>query len=220
MESSQMNGPTSKPTIQKGDVPVRLTLPLSKVVPEYHFRLTWDPRVDASPTVPEFDLDAVAFLLGADGQVAQRRSQNMVFYNNHLLTRTGDKDISPDESTELGGDNRIGGDDGELIKIRVARIAPSVHRIVLAVTIYDAENRQQTFGMVSNARVEILSVASSGHEHSEGSWDLSHESPGVTGLVFGQLVRVSDGWHFDLVSHGYTDGLREIGRLYGIEFSD
>jgi tellurium resistance protein TerD len=217
-----MTGPNTKPTIQKGgdDAPVRLTLPLSKVVPEYHFHLTWDARSETAPSAPEFDLDAVAFLLGADGRIAQRRSQNMVFYNNHLLTKTGEKDISPDESTELGDDNRVGGDEGELIKIRVARIAPAVHRIVLAVTIYEAEARQQTFGMVSNARVEILSVASSGHEHSEGSWDMTHSSPRDTGLVFGQLVREADAWKFQLVSHGYAGGLREIGGLYGIEFAD
>ena len=74
--------------------------------------LGWDAR--ATDGV-DFDLDASAFLLGANEKV--RGEHDFIFYNQ---TR------SQDGSVEHTGDNRTGDGDGddEAIKVDLSRVAP------------------------------------------------------------------------------------------------
>jgi tellurium resistance protein TerD len=86
--------------------------------------LGWDVR---STTGADFDLDASAILLNADGKVVS--DKHFVFFNN--LT-------SPDGSVEHTGDNLTGegeGDD-EAIKVNLATVPAEIARIVLPVSIY------------------------------------------------------------------------------------
>ncbi len=109
--------------------------------------LGWDIR---TTTGTDFDLDASALLLNSGGKVAS--DAHFIFFNNPK---------SPDGSVEHTGDNLTGegeGDD-EQIKIDLATVPADVEKITFPVSIYDAENRQQSFGQVRNAFIRVVNQA-------------------------------------------------------------
>ncbi|WP_323166380.1 TerD family protein, partial [Pseudomonas bubulae] len=112
-------------TLQKGG-----NLSLTKTDPSLTkilVGLGWDPRATDGA---EFDLDASALLLGANGKV--RGEADFIFYNQLK---------SVDGSVEHTGDNRTGAGDGddEVIKVDLSRIPADVDKVVFIVTIHDAE---------------------------------------------------------------------------------
>src|SRR5580765_8830161 len=84
--------------------------------------LGWDVR---TTTGADFDLDASALMLNADGKILS--DSHFIFFNN--LT-------SPDGSVQHTGDNLTGegeGDD-EAIRLNLAAMAPDVDKIVFPVS--------------------------------------------------------------------------------------
>ena len=106
--------------------------------------LGWDPRATDGAA---FDLDGSAFLLKTDGKA--RSDADFIFYNNLK---------SVDGSIVHAGDNTTGGGDGddEKIAVDLANVPADIDKISVAVTIHDAENRKQNFGMVSKAYIRCL----------------------------------------------------------------
>src|ERR1700744_6081649 len=66
--------------------------------------------------------------------------------------------LSPVCSIEHTGDNLTGegeGDD-EQIKVNLAAVPAGMDKIVFIVSIYDADNRRQSFGQVRNAFIRVV----------------------------------------------------------------
>ncbi|WP_232665349.1 TerD family protein [Pseudonocardia sp. TRM90224] len=163
--------------------------------------LGWDVR---STTGADYDLDASAILLNANGKVIS--DNHFVFFNN--LT-------SPDGTVEHTGDNLTGegeGDD-EAIKVNLAAMAPEVTKVVFPVSIYDADQRGQNFGQVTNAFIRVVNAAD-GREITR--FDLSEDASTETAMVFGELYRHGGEWKFRAVGQGYASGLAGIARDYGV----
>ena len=94
--------------------------------------LGWD--VNAFDSGADFDLDASAFLVGANGKCPTEKE--FIFYGNL---------IHPSEAVKHMGDNLTGegeGDD-EQIEVDLTKIPANVEKIAFTVTIYDAEVRRQ-----------------------------------------------------------------------------
>ena len=107
--------------------------------------LGWD--VNAFDSGSDFDLDAAAFMLGANGKCPTEKE--FIFYGNL-------KHAS--ESVIHMGDNLTGegeGDD-EQIMIDLSKVPANIERIAFTVTIYDAEARHQNFGQVSNSYIRLV----------------------------------------------------------------
>jgi tellurium resistance protein TerD len=177
---------------------------LSKEVPGLQAVLVglgWDVR---TTTGADFDLDASALMVGTDGKILS--DQHFIFFNN--LT-------SPDGSVEHTGDNLTGegeGDD-EAIKVNLAAVPQEVDKIVVTVSIYDADNRQQSFGQVRNAFIRVVNQA----DNKEITrYDLSEDASTETAMVFGELYRNGAEWKFRAVGQGYSTGLSGIARDYGV----
>ncbi|TYO95298.1 TerD family protein [Desulfallas thermosapovorans] len=154
---------------------------------------------------PDFDLDASVFLLGKNGKCAS--ADDFVFYNNL-------KHVSG--AVEHLGDNLTGegeGDD-EQIKIDLSKVPAHIHKIAITVTIHMAKERNQNFGLVSNAFVRIVDE-NSGAELLR--YDLSEDYSIETALVFAELYRHGGEWKFAAVGQGFNDGLAGLVRLYGLE---
>lgn len=152
----------------------------------------------------DFDLDASAILLGANGKVVS--DAHFIFFNN--LT-------SPDGSIQHTGDNLTGEGDGddELIKANLASIPAEVERIVVVVSIYDAETRNQNFGAVRNAFIRVVNQAN-GSEIAR--YDLTEDASVETAMVFGEIYRNAGEWKFKAVGQGYASGLRGIAADFGV----
>ncbi len=163
--------------------------------------LGWDQR---TTTGGEFDLDASAFVLNADGKVISE--QHFVFYNNLVL---------PGGAVEHHGDNRTGdveGDD-ELISVDLDALSPDVARIVVPVTIHDPQGHGFNFGQVANAYIHVLN----GSTNEElARYDLSEDASVETAMIFGELYRHGAEWKFRAIGQGSNEGLGAIARGMGV----
>ena len=143
----------------------------------------------------EFDLDASAFLLGANGKV--RKDEDFIFYGN--LTGEGE------------------GDD-EVLYIDFTKVPADVERIAITVTIYEAQERGQNFGQVSNAYVRLARRSSENDNvgTEELRYDLGEDFSVETALVVCELYRSGATWKFNAVGAGYQGGLYALCKAYGV----
>ena len=164
--------------------------------------LGWDvKRYDGGH---DFDLDAAAFLLGANGKVTS--DDDFVFYNQLK---------HPSGSVEHMGDNLTGegeGDDEE-IRIDLSKVPANIEKIDFTVTIYDAKERNQTFGQVENAYIRVVDEAT-GKELIR--YDLGEDFSIETAVVVGEIYRKNGEWRFNAIGSGWEGGLAALGKNYGV----
>lgn len=178
---------------------------LSKTDPQLkniHVGLSWDAR---STDGSDFDLDASIFMLKDDNKV--RGDHDFIFYNQ-LKSTCG--------SVEHTGDNRTGDGDGddEVINIALDKIPSEIAKVIVAVTIHDAEQRRQNFGQVRNAAIRILNKDTN---NEVTRYDLSEDSSVETAMIFGEIYRHGVEWKFRAVGQGYSGGLRALAIQHGIQ---
>lgn len=163
----------------------------------------WD--VNAFDTGGSFDLDGAAFLLTDAGIVSQ--PEDFVFYGNLK---------HPSGAVEHLGDNTTGAGDGddEQIKISLNSVPANISKIAFTVTIYDAESRNQNFGMVSNAFIRVYNEAN-GEELLR--YDLGEDFSIETAVVFGELYKNNGEWKFNAIGSGFQGGLAALCGNYGVE---
>ncbi|MDR1081303.1 MAG: TerD family protein [Deltaproteobacteria bacterium] len=163
--------------------------------------LGWDAR---STDGAEFDLDASAFLLKADGKVSG--DADFIFYNNLK---------SQDGSVEHAGDNRTGAGEGddEVININLQSVPAAVAKIAVTVTIHEADARHQNFGQVSTAFIRVVNQ-DGGAEIAR--FDLSEDMSTETAMIFGEIYRNGAEWKFKAVGQGFAGGLGPLARNFGV----
>ncbi|MFN2562097.1 MAG: TerD family protein [Jatrophihabitans sp.] len=164
--------------------------------------LGWQARTSSGA---DFDLDASALMLGPDGKVLS--DAHFVFFNNLS---------SPDGSVEHSGDDLTGGSgqtDDEQIKVNLLTVPAEVQTIVIAVSIYDADNRRQSFGQVRTAFIRVVNQTD---DREITRYDLTEDASTETAMIFGELYRRDAEWKFRAVGQGYSDGLRGIVRNFGV----
>ena len=165
--------------------------------------LGWD--VNAFDTGGDFDLDAAAFLLADTGKIT--KSEDFVFYGN--LTH-------PSGSVKHLGDNRTGAGEGddEQIKVDPSAVPADITKIAFTATIYEAEQRNQNFGQVSNAFIRIYNEET-GEEMLR--YDLGEDFSIETAAVFGELYKNGSEWKFNAIGSGYQGGLAALCTNFGVE---
>lgn len=164
--------------------------------------LGWDVRRTDGAA---FDLDASAFVIGADDKVLS--DAHFVFYNNKT---------SPDGAVVYGGDNRTGEGDGddETIRIDFAKLSAEAKKVVIAVTIYDGETRGQNFGSVQNAFARVINEAD-GKELAR--YDLSEDASMNVAMVFVELYRGNEGdIKVKAIGEGWQSGLAGLAGAMGV----
>jgi tellurium resistance protein TerD len=166
--------------------------------------LGWEVR---TTTGADFDLDASAIVVDADGKVLS--DKHFVFYGNL---------VCPDGAIAHSGDNLVGdvAGDGEQIWVNLPSITADTARIVFAVSIYEADERHHSFGQVRNAYIRVLND-SDGNELAR--YDLSEDASTETAMLFGELYRNRDEWKFRAVGQGYNAGLRGIATDFGVNIA-
>ncbi len=163
--------------------------------------LGWDTRATDGAA---FDLDGAVFLLNSSGKV--RSDSDFIFYNNLK---------SSDGSVVHSGDNRTGegeGDD-ETVSIDLTKVPADVDKVVLGVTIHDAESRRQNFGMVGKAFIRCINA---GNNQEIARYDLSEDSSTEGAMIFGEVYRNGADWKFRAIGQGFAGGLGPLARNYGV----
>ena len=166
--------------------------------------LGWDTRVTDGAA---FDLDASAFLLGAGGKV--RSDADFIFYNQPR---------SADGSVVHKGDNLTGegeGDD-EVIAVSLGQLPGDVERIAFTVTIHEADQRRQNFGMIQRAFIRVVDERDSSEI---ARYDLSEDASVETAMIFGELYRdpnEAGGFKFKARGEGFAGGLGALAGSMGV----
>lgn len=167
----------------------------------------------------EYDLDAIAFLLDANGKVA----------NLGRTARIGNRDIGlyegdiiyfnslkhPSGQIWLTGDNRTGageGDDEQII-VKLDSLPERYQKIVFVVSIYQGERNNQHFSMVDNAF--IRAVDARGKEITKYSLSGDSSLTGMCSMIFAEAYRKDKDWKFRAIGEPYkTDNFVEILKKY------
>ncbi len=154
------------------------------------------------------DIDASAFILNREGKV--RRDTDFIFYNN-LETDSGAIQHMGDNTT---GEKKEGDeDDAEVIKVSLDTLAFDIEKVAFAVTIHNADDRQQNFGVIKNAYMRVVN-SETGSELAR--FDLTEDASSDNAMIFGELFREGLGWKFKAMGTGSKGGLFEIARAYGV----
>lgn len=163
--------------------------------------LGWDVRTTDGG---DFDLDASLFMLSSSGKI--RNDNDFIFYNNLK---------SSDGSIEHTGDNRTGAGDGddEAIKVDLQRVPSDIDKLVLGVTIHDADARRQNFGMIDSAFIRIVNQD---NNREIVRYDLSEDMSIETAMLFGEVYRHGSEWKFRAVGQGFKGGLGSMAKKYGV----
>ncbi|AFZ54003.1 TerD family protein [Cyanobacterium aponinum] len=187
-------------SLQKGQ-----RVSLDKVAPGLNaafIGLGWD--VNTTDTGVDFDLDASVFLLNSNEKLIS--DQHFIFYNN--LTSP-----DPEKSIKHMGDNLTGEGDGddEVIIVDLRKVPTDVNRIVVTVTIYDADKRKQNFGQVRNAFVRLVNVET---KEEVLRYDLEEDFSTETALIMAEIYRKDGEWRMNAVGAGYQGGLQALLNRY------
>ncbi len=156
---------------------------------------------DVSQTGQSFDLDIAAFLLDSNGKF--NSIENVIFFNNKV-----------GQGIQLMGDNLTGvgeGDDEEM-KIDLSQINPLIEKIVFVVTIHNAFEKRQTFGMINNSYVRLVDLDQNGKELCR--FNLKENGSTATSVIFAELNRSGSEWQFKAVGEGKIADLNGVLALY------
>ena len=125
------------------------------------------------------DCDASAILL-QNGRMAGR--DDLVYYNN-LTHKSG--------TVRHMGDNLTGEGEGD------------DEQIVIVVTIYQAQQRKQHFGLIENAFIRLVDGK---NDQEILKYNLTEDYSGMTAMIFGEIYRYNGEWKFGAIGQGTRDG--------------
>ncbi len=164
--------------------------------------LGWDEvqqkRGFFAPKPQDIDCDASAILC-INGRLTN--AADLVFYNN-LTHRSG--------AVRHMGDNLTGAGEGddEQIMVDLTALPGEYDKLIFVVTIYQARERGQHFGLIRNCFIRICD-AETGQELCK--YNLSENYNGMTAMIFGELYRYNGAWKFNAIGQPTSDN--SIGEM-------
>ena len=152
----------------------------------------------------DIDCDASALLINA--QSGKLAGPIDVVYYGQLMHRSG--------AVRHCGDNLTGageGDDEQII-VELNKVPADFSKIVFVVTIYQARERNQQFGMIKNAFIRVVD-ADTGTELCK--YNLSENYDGKTAMIFGEVYRYNNEWKFGAIGEPTNDnGIAEMAARF------
>jgi len=100
-----------------------------------------------------------------------------------------------------------------MINVDLALLPAEAQKVIFAVSIYEADERKQNFGMVSDAYIRTVNAA-------DGAdimrYDLIEDASTQTTRIFGELYRKDAEWKFRAIGDGYASGLQGLINNYRV----
>ncbi|KAB2952603.1 hypothetical protein F9B85_08035 [Heliorestis acidaminivorans] len=147
-----------------------------------------------------FEVDSAVFALGSHQKV--RHDQDLLFYGN-----PSNEYLALKKAT-----NAL---EQEHLELELAKVPSEIERLVLTLSIYEAEERRQNFSYFSTIYLRLL-VDEASKEVEVFRFDLSSAFVLETAIVLGEIYRYKDHWRFSAVGAGYHGGLKALCETYGI----
>ena len=155
-----------------------------------------------------FDLDVTAISLNQNGIVND--AQDVVFYNQ----------LNPMRGIQSLGDNKYGAltnsgleEDNETILADLDEIPESVKEVLFVVTIHEAVERKQNFGMVKNAYIRIVDEDTN---EEICRYNMTENFSMQTACEIAKLSRTEKGWVFTALGRGTNEDLMRVLIRYGV----
>ena len=152
------------------------------------------------------DLDASAFMLGANNQVPSEAG--FVFYHN---LESGDKSVIHSGDLKEGGAGDV-----ETIKVDLGKVDVGIEQIIFTVTIYDFEETGQNFGQVRNSYIRIYDADTNAEVL---KYELSEDFSVETAVEFGRLYKRNGSWKFEAMGSSTPGGLAGFVKKYATAYS-
>lgn len=149
------------------------------------------------------DVDVVALLLGANGQV--RGDEDFVFYNQPR---------HPTGRVRHRSKTRRGEDLSDTLDIDLAQLPPEIERVVVGGA---AEGGH--FGQLTGLCVLLYDIARGPDAEPLARFDITDATP-VGALLCGEIYRRSGGWKFRAIGQGYSSGLGGLAKDFGVTVDD
>jgi tellurium resistance protein TerD len=149
---------------------------------------------------PEYDLDAIAFLLDKNGKVANlgrtvsRNGQNVGLFESDIVFFNNLR--HPSGHIWLTGDNRTGAGDGddEQIIVMLDQLDARYEKILFVVSIYGGKQSNQHFGLIENAFIRAVDAKGKEIVKYNISGDATYN--GMCSVVFAEAYRKDTTWKF------------------------
>ncbi|MFF7566724.1 TerD family protein [Streptomyces pseudovenezuelae] len=148
----------------------------------------------------DFDLDASAIGVKGDRVYSD---EYFVFFN---YQRT------PDNSIVHTGDNQGTDGDQETILVNLGTLPSDLDKIIFPVSIYDADDRGQTFSQVRDAYIRI--IAPGNKEIARYRFD--EEASDAPAAISGELYRSHEKWMFRAVGQTFASGLVGVATAFSL----
>lgn len=154
---------------------------------------------DVSNSSTAIDLDIAAFLLKNNKLTS---NQDVIFFNNQ------DRGF-----IKLPNDNRTGAGDGDDEEILVALndVPSDYNKIVFIVSIFEAQNRAQTFRSVNNSYIRLVDTETN---EEIAKIQLKENFQNETGVIFAEMVRSNGEWVFHATNEGFIGDLGTLVNKY------
>jgi len=160
------------------------------------------------------DCDAIVILCSENGKLIPGDINDYCVYYGGRKNVQG-YIVHPSGSIIHKGDDLVGGGkgDNEQILISLDRVPSNIHRIVFAVNIYRALERDQHFGMLKDAFIRVVNVQTN---QEFCRFDLAENYDRMTGLIAGEFYRRDNKWNFNAIGNGISNAssVRELCRRY------
>lgn len=152
-----------------------------------------------APKPRDIDCDASVILCGADGKLISPDTRQCCVYFGNLSHPSG--------AIVHQGDNLTGAGEGddEQIMVNLSRLPANVDKLVFVVNIYDANVRNQHFGMIENAFIRLVDLK---NNTELCRFNLTENYSGMTGMIVGEIYRRSGEWKFNAIGQGVQNASR------------
>jgi tellurite resistance protein TerA len=104
------------------------------------------------------------------------------------------------------------GSDRERLTVDLTALPADVARVLVVLSIYDADRREQSFAQLESARVELTAASGA----TVADFAVTERGP-ERAMVLGELYRHQDSWKFRAVGQGHAEGLAPIAAQVGID---
>lgn len=152
----------------------------------------------------EFDLDASVFMVDINDKTTEK---DFIFYENTKSTCRG-VIISEDHNTLLKDAYN------ECIQLDLNLIPAHIQKLAFTVTIYEATERNQNFGGLSEGYFRIIAGDS---KQEILNYKFNDNLSIETAMVVAEIYRYKNEWKINCIGSGFRGGLEALCDNYGIE---
>lgn len=145
--------------------------------------------------------------------VAPYDSNKYPDYEKHFREKT--RPVSPNFEVIGSIDDKTGnvsdGDDDEDMLIDLNKLHPDVREIIIVVSIYESNERNQNFGQVKNSYIRVVD---NNTNKEILKYELDEDFSAEDAVEFGRIYRRNEAWRFEALGNGINGGLEYYIKKY------